>query len=92
MGRKRFTQADPALNQIYVLNGGADFSQLGNTVTVIDGGTNSITTLTVDVDPIAASVNPVTHRVYVVNSCGNDPNCVYPGSVNGTVSVIEAAH
>ena len=87
-----FITVDPALNQVYVLNGSDNVSQLGRTVTVIDGATNSATNLVVDVDPIAASVNPVTHRVYVVNSCGNDPTCVYPGSVPGTVSVIEAAH
>jgi YVTN family beta-propeller protein len=87
-----FIAVDPALNQTYVLNGTADLSSWGNTVTVIDGATNSTVTLGVDVYPIAASVNPTTHRVYVVNSCGNDPTCVYPGSVPGTVSVIEAAH
>lgn len=81
----RFVTVDSGINQIYALN----TSPIGTTCTVIDGATNLTTTLQVGVAPIAAAVNPVTHRVYVANTCGNDPNCLL---APGTVSVIEAAH
>ena len=84
-----FVTVDSGINQIYSLNTNSDSSAHGTTCTVIDGATNLTTTLQVGVAPIAAAVNPVTHRVYVANSCGNDPNCLL---APGTVSVIEAAH
>jgi DNA-binding beta-propeller fold protein YncE len=31
--------------------------------------------------PIAVAVNPATNKTYVVNECGNDPQCLSPGTV-----------
>jgi len=89
-----FVTVDTAANQIYVLNGGTSIfsSPPGSTVTVIDGATNATTTLVVGELPTAAAVNPVTHRVYVTNACGDDSTCSLAGLLTGTVSVIEAAH
>ena len=45
------------------------------TVTVIDGASNSTTKVGVGVSPGGAALNSATHRVYVTNSRGNDTNC-----------------
>ena len=37
--------------------------------------------------PTAVAVNPLTNKTYVVNFCGNDPNCLS----NGTVTVVDGA-
>ena len=65
--------ANTASNKIYVANFG------NNTVTVIDGATNSTATVTVGAVPIAVAVNPATNKIYVVN---------YD---SGTVTVIDGA-
>jgi Divergent InlB B-repeat domain len=62
---------DPATNTIYVANGGSLFLSGSNpgSVTVIDGATDSITTVVdpkADV-PNALAVNPVTNTIYVAN-------------------------
>ena len=64
---------NPATNKIYVVNNGQ------NTVTVIDGATNTTRTVTVGRTPVAIAVNPVTNEVYVANSG------------DGTVTVINEA-
>ena len=87
----RFITVDESIDQIYVLDGWVSASP-ATMVTVIDGATNSTTRLTVGAGPLDAAVSPVTHRVYVVNICGNDFNCNAVGPVQGTVAVIEAAH
>ena len=38
-----------------------------NTVTVIDGATNSTNTVTAGSFPFALAVNPVTNQIYVAN-------------------------
>src|SRR5271165_6198183 len=45
-------------------------------------------TVTVGFQPNAVAVNSVTNKTYVVNYCGNDPNCQ---SNIGTVTVIDGA-
>ena len=39
-----------------------------NNVTVIDGATNSTTTVQVGIKPQAVAVNPVTNKIYVANA------------------------
>src|SRR5207253_1569837 len=55
---------NPVTNKIYVVN------RDSNSVTVIDGATNSndTTTVTAGIAPIAIAVNPVTNKIYVANS------------------------
>ncbi len=43
--------------------------------------------IAVGTSPDAIAVNPATDRIYVVNNCGNDPNC----ASSGTVTVIDGA-
>jgi len=57
---------NPITNRIYVPN------LLGRNVTVIDGATNSTTTVGADAYPFAAVVNPITNRVYVANAGSNN--------------------
>jgi YVTN family beta-propeller protein len=52
-------------NKIYVANSGTD------TVTVIDGATNSISTLSAGSQPWNVAVNPVTNEIYVANFGSN---------------------
>lgn len=69
-------------NFIYVANAGVlQGSDLGN-VSVIDGRTNSMTTLTdpKGMNPTAVAVNPATNKIYVANSGSNN------------VTVIAGAH
>ena len=70
---------NPVTNKIYVANRGQ------NTVTVIDGATNTTRTVIVGIQPVALAVNPVTNKVYVANSGSN----FLPGS--GSVTVINEA-
>lgn len=68
-------------NKIYVANSN------DNTVTVINGATNSTSTVNVGVIPWAVAVNAVTNKIYVANYCGSDSTCSSPG----TVTVIDGA-
>jgi len=65
---------DPQTNFIYVASSGN--SQAGNpgNVTVINGVTNTIQTLTDPkaVSPVAVAVNSVTNKIYVANSGSNN--------------------
>ena len=85
---------DPGTNMVYVANSG------GNSVSVIDGDPNTVTTntviktLTVGGNPNAVAIDPSTSRIYVVNSGGDsvsvidgDPNTVTTNTVIATVSV-----
>jgi len=75
-------------NRIYVLNNdGTGLTGKPGNITVIDGSTNSTTTITDPnaVFPLAVAVNPVTNKIYVAN-LGD-----YPGSNHGNVTVIDAA-
>ena len=55
---------------------------------MIDGATNSTTSVTVGDSPFDVSVDPATDNIYVVNTCGNNITC---GNV-GSVSVIDGAN
>jgi len=74
-------------NKIYVANnnGGGSTTSNPGTVTVIDGLTNSTTTITDQnaVYPVSIAVNATTNKIYVVNK-GD-----YPGSNHGNVTVID---
>jgi DNA-binding beta-propeller fold protein YncE len=76
---------NPSTNKIYVANGG------GN-ITVINGATNSTTTVTdpnaSGLVPTAVAINPVTNKIYVVNST---PNPAPGGTGPGNVTVIDGA-
>ena len=48
-----------------------------------------IATVPVGSDPLFATINPVTNRIYVTNSCGDDPTCLAYPLHQGTVSVID---
>lgn len=52
---------NPVTNKIYVAN------YASNTVTVIDGTTNTTTTVAVGTYPLAIAVNPATNKIYVAN-------------------------
>jgi DNA-binding beta-propeller fold protein YncE len=85
--------ANPVTNKIYVTNnclGILGCTNPGN-VTVINGATNSTTTLT-DPNAIApqfVAVNPVTNKTYVANAgnLGDYP----PGLNHGNITVIDGA-
>lgn len=80
---------NPATNKIYVANNGIFMPSNTNpgNVTVIDGATNSTTTVTDPnaFTPVAVAVNPVTNKIYVANE-GD-----YPGSNHGNVTVVDGA-
>ena len=82
---------DEATNTVYVANGGCGFgngcSNPGS-VTVINGGTNSVTTL---IDPKASApdavaVNPITNQIYVANGSSNVT--IIGGSVPATAHTV----
>src|SRR5262249_23100400 len=64
---------NPVTNKIYVAGRATStikqvtFCNVTSVVTVIDGATNSTTTLPVGICPSAIAVNPVTNKIYVVN-------------------------
>ena len=73
---------NPVTNKIYVANDGS------NNVTVIDGATNSTTTVT-DPNasyPIVLAVNPVTNKIYVANWFSANVT-VIDGATNSTTTV-----
>ena len=79
-------------NQIYVPNAcGNDptcASPYGpGTVTVIDGATDSTTSVNVGILPDAVDVNTTTNQIYVANECGDDPYC----ATTATMTVIDGA-
>jgi YVTN family beta-propeller protein len=74
-------------NKIYVANscGNDTICRSNGTVTVIDGTTLSMATVTVGYGPSGVAVNETTNKVYVVNHCGDDPSC----QGNATVTMID---
>jgi YVTN family beta-propeller protein len=63
---------DQKLNKIYVVNQGS------NSLTVIDGATDSPVTVPVGHYPTAVAVNPATGRVYVVNHSDSTVSVLQP--------------
>jgi YVTN family beta-propeller protein len=84
--------ANPVTNKIYVASGPQPTDQAGNlgNITVIDGATNSTTTVTDPNanDPSAVAVNPVTNKIYVANFSSNNVT-VIDGSTNLTTTVMD---
>jgi YVTN family beta-propeller protein len=81
---------NPTTNQIYVVNFGDSETQAG-TVTVIDGATNSTTTVPVGTLggsplPQLVAVNPTTNQIYVANNISNNVT-VIDGATNNTTTV-----
>ena len=70
---------NPVTNKIYVANS-------SGTVTVIDGATNTTTTVAAGTAPIAVAVNPVTNKIYVANQGSNNVT-VIDGATNTTTTV-----
>ena len=71
---------NPVANKVYVTNPGA------GEVTVIDGVTNGISTVTVGSNPSWIDVNPATNKIYVANQ-GSAFMTVIDGATNLTRSV-----
>ena len=82
---------NPSTGTVYVAN------SAGNSVSVINGATNTVTTVSTGTNPVALAVNPLTNTIYVVNSGSNnvtvingatnvpstvtDPNAISPSAV-----------
>src|SRR6185437_2482760 len=69
---------DPATNMIYVANNG------NNTVSVIDGTTNTVTPVSVGAQPWAVAVDPNTNKVYVTNISDNTVSVIAKVAVTAT--------
>jgi YVTN family beta-propeller protein len=85
-------------NKIYVANYcgnqfGCNATPAPGTVSVVDGNSNTVThTITVGVGPGVIFVNPVTNKIWVMNSCGNVLSCDITGDnsqVVGTITQID---
>jgi DNA-binding beta-propeller fold protein YncE len=60
-------------------------------VTVIDGATNTTTTVAAGVFPFAVAVNPVTNKIYVANNSIYGKVTVIDGATNTTTTVTAGA-
>jgi DNA-binding beta-propeller fold protein YncE len=74
---------NPVTNKIYVANAGA--AGAAASVTVIDGATNSTTTITDpntnSLTPFAIAVNPATNKIYVANRVSDFTAGASPGNI-----------
>lgn len=95
-----FLQAvNPVTNTIYVVTGCGAGNQCqegdapNSSVTVIDGGTNTVTaTVAVGYGALAVAVNPATNQIYVVNKCGAVACVAGSGDIGtSTITVIDGA-
>jgi DNA-binding beta-propeller fold protein YncE len=86
---------NPVTNKIYVANcippsGGIGGRGTPGTVTVIEGATNTTTTVAAGICPTGVAVNPATNKIYVANfgfssiTCGSCTNF-------GSITVIDGA-
>jgi YVTN family beta-propeller protein len=73
-------------NKIYVGNTGPGYNPNNGSITVIDGATNTPTTLTAATSPSQLAVNPVTNKIYVANSLNNNV-VVIDGATNAATPV-----
>src|SRR5450631_2104854 len=69
---------NPVTNKIYYLS--------SNNLVVVDGATNSTTTVPVGVSPFGIAVNPVTNKIYVVNA-GDNTVTIVDGATNSTTTI-----
>lgn len=80
---------NPVTNKVYVINNNIEGFDSGSNasgnITVIDGATNTTTTVTDPnaINPVAVAVNLVTGKIYVAN--GGD----YPAANHGNVTIID---
>src|SRR6266404_2999009 len=75
---------NPVTNKIYVTN------ECSNNVTVIDGATNTTTTVLAGTNPFSVAVNPLTNKIYVTNINSNNVT-VIDGVTNTTTTVAAGA-
>jgi YVTN family beta-propeller protein len=68
-------------NKLYAAN------ELSNNVTVVDGATNTATTVPVGMQPLAIAVNHTTNMVYVANGADGTVTVIDAGSNNTTSTV-----
>jgi len=59
-------------------------NQTGNSVTVIDGATNSTSTVNVDLNPVWIAVNQVTNQIYTANLGSNTVTAIDGATLNPT--------
>jgi len=76
---------NPTTNKIYVANANNSLTNGSGNVTVIDGATNSTTTVTDSnaIGPNAVAVNATTNKIYVTNGGA------WPAANHGNVTVID---
>src|SRR5271154_2269259 len=75
---------NPVTDTIYVVNSS------GNSVSVINGATNSvIATVNTGSNPVALAVNPLSNMVYVVNN-GSSNITAINGATNATSTITDA--
>jgi DNA-binding beta-propeller fold protein YncE len=77
-----FAAVNPVTNKLYVAN------YLSNNITIVDGATNTMTTIgdSNTVVPVALAVNSTTNKIYVVTG---DHVTVIDGATNAMTSVID---
>jgi YVTN family beta-propeller protein len=75
--RPHYIAVNPSTNKVYVTN------LASNDVTVIDGKTNSVTTIPAGLHPLAIAVNYTTDKIYVSNK-DSDGVTVIDGKTNRT--------
>jgi YVTN family beta-propeller protein len=63
---------NPLTNKVYVVN------MSSSNMTVIDGATNSTTTVPTGNWPRAVAVNTVTNKIYVANMASSDVTVIGP--------------
>lgn len=73
-----------ATNKLYVTNNGS------NTVSIVDGATNAVTTVAVGSQPSAIAVNKTTNKVYV--ACGDGTVWIIDGATNDATSIALEAY
>ncbi|HEV2192378.1 MAG TPA: YncE family protein [Nitrosopumilaceae archaeon] len=80
-----FAAVNPNTNKVYVTNTGAFFG-IGNTVSVIDGATDTVTATIAGFNyPYDIAVNPTTNMIYVTNIIGSTVSVI-----NGATNTVTA--
>ncbi|WP_221469074.1 chitobiase/beta-hexosaminidase C-terminal domain-containing protein [Cohnella nanjingensis] len=72
---------NPDTNKIYVAN------NMANTVSVINGETNSVMNMAVGLSPQAIALNPAINRIYVANGLGNSVS-VIDGATDSVIATV----
>ncbi|GEM_PF-3141458 len=81
-GVASFIAVNPSTNKVYVATG-------SNSVTVIDGSTNKVTsTISIPTGSGAIAVNPNTNKIYVASTQSSDTLTVIDGSTNTVAATI----